>query len=322
MIKTWLFHAGQLTAGNGELVDVWLKEPEAMIWVDLGNNDKLEEADLLKSKFNLHELAIQDAQRDRHPPKIEAFEDYTFILLRGLSAESMDINFQTIQLALFVGKRFLITRHSGLSMSVARIEESLAGENSTQLDGMSEMALQVCKLLANRYIGILLELEPRLEELEELMLDNANDSMLAELTGYKSDLKRLNRIATYHEQTFRELKDKAFPCFDDSERLHDVIDVWEKNERAKSLSQLYYETASDLIEGYISIASHRLNQIMKVLTIVMAVFVPLSFLAGIYGMNFENMPELHSKSGYFILLSIMGGIAALLLYIFRKIKWL
>jgi magnesium transporter len=322
VIKTWLFHAGQLTAGGEELVEVWLKEPEAMIWVDLSNNDKIKEAEFLESKFNLHELAIQDAQRDRHPPKVESFEDYTFILLRGLSAESKDIDFETIQLGLFVGKRFLITRHSGLSMSVARIEESLAGENPAQYENMAEMALQLCRLQANRYMGILLELEPRLEELEELMLDNADDSMLAELTRYKSDLKRLNRIATYHEQLFKELKDKSFPCFDDNERMHEVTDVWEKNERAKSLSQLYYETASDLIEGYISIASHRLNQIMKVLTIVMAVFVPLSFLAGIYGMNFDNMPELHSQSGYFILLSIMGGIAALLLYIFRKIKWL
>jgi magnesium transporter len=322
MIKTRLFLSGKMQTGGDELVAVWLKEPEAMIWIDLTNNDKQEEAEFLESNFKLHPLAIQDAQRDRHPPKIEAFDEYTFILLRGLSAESNDIDFKTIQLALFVGKRFLITRHSGMSLSVARLEELLTEDNQVQFESMSEMALNVCRLLANRYIGILLDLEPRLEELEELMLDNADDNMLAELTRYKSDLKRLNRIATYHEQLFKELKEKSFPCFAEEERIHEVIDVWEKHERSKSLSQLYYETASDLIEGYISIASHRLNQIMKVLTIVMAVFVPLSFMAGIYGMNFENMPELHSQSGYYILLSIMGGIAALLLYIFRKIKWL
>jgi magnesium transporter len=102
---------------------------------------------------------------------------------------------------------------------------------------------------------------------------------------------------------------------------HELNDVFEQQERANSLTTLYYELASDLIESYISIASHRLNQVMKILTIITAVFVPLSFLAGIYGMNFENMPELHSASGYF-LLGVMAGIALLLLFIFRKMRWL
>ena len=322
MIRTWLFLSGELTMGGVELLEVWRTEPDATIWMDLSGNDKKEEASLLETKFGLHSLAIQDAQRDRHPPKIEAFEDYTFILLRGLSADSNDIDFKTIQLALFVGERFLVTRHSGPSLSVNRLAERLAEKNQGQLESVSTLAMQLCRLLANRYVTILLELEPRLEELEELMLDRADDTMLAELIGYKSDLKRLNRFATYHEQLFRQLKDKFFPWFRDSERKHEVIDVWEQQERSQSLSQLYYETASDLIDGYISVASHRLNQIMKILTVVMAIFVPLSFLAGIYGMNFENMPELHSQSGYFILLAVMLSIATLLLMIFRKMRWL
>jgi magnesium transporter len=142
------------------------------------------------------------------------------------------------------------------------------------------------------------------------------------LIGYKSDLKRLGRFAAYHEQVFRSLRDKSFPGFIDGDRAHEVVDVWEQQERACSLSLLYYETASDLIDGYISVASHRLNQIMKILTIVTAVFVPLGFLAGIYGMNFENMPELHSKSGYYILLGVMATIASTFLIAFRRMKWL
>ena len=322
MIKTCLFKSGKLTTGGPELIEQWRNDPAAAIWLDLYENDRSDEAKLLEADFGLHALAIQDAQRDRHPPKIEAFDDYTFILLKGLSADSENIDFKTIQLALFVGERFLVTRHSGQSMSVNRLEKILASEHADNTGDMSKLALKLCRLVAERYLNILLALEPRLEEMEEQMLEHANDTMLSELIQYKSDLKRLRRFATYHEQIFSELKDKVFPGFDDGERRHEVVDVWEKQERTQSLSQLYYETATDLIDGYISVASHRLNQIMKVLTIVMAVFVPLSFLAGIYGMNFENMPELHSKSGYFILLSVMGLIATMLLMIFRKMKWL
>lgn len=321
MLKAHLFISGEMMVGGQDLVDLWRKDPESTIWLDLSECDKKEEAELLSVYFGIHALAIQDAQRDRHPPKIESFDDYTFLLLKGLSAESKDIDFDTIQLSLFVGRRFLITRHTGPSISVNRLEKLLQS-HSTNISSTSKLALQLCRFVAERYLAILLALEPRLEELEEVMLESANDGMLTELINYKSDLKRLRRFATYHEQLFSELRGKKYPSFTDGERNHEVTDVWEKQERILSLSQLYYDTASDLIDGYISVASHRLNQIMKVLTIVMAVFVPLSFLAGIYGMNFENMPELHSRSGYFILLGIMFSIATVLLYVFRRMKWL
>ena len=107
-----------------------------------------------------------------------------------------------------------------------------------------------------------------------------------------------------------------------AERQHEINDVYENQERANSLSSLYYELASDLIDGYISLASHRLNNIIKILTIVTTIFVPLGFLAGIYGMNFEYMPELHSRSGYFILLGVMATIVTVLLLVFRRRRWI
>ena len=320
MIKADLFIAGKLMSGGEELIELWRREPDSIIWLDLFEIEAVTEEKLLRSEFRIHPLAIQDAQRDRHPPKIESFDNYTFILLRGLSADSKEIDFKTIQLALFIGKNFLITRHSGQSLSINRLHEIVEQDLESYCSG-SKLALKLCRLVALRFLDVLLQLESRLEELEMLIVEKPDDSMLAELIQYKSDLNRMHRFATYHEQLFRLLKDRDFSGFTEKTR-HEIIDVWEQQERTQSLSQLYYETASDLIDGYISVASHRLNKIMKVLTIVMAVFVPLSFLAGIYGMNFENMPELHSKSGYFILLSIMAAIATLLLIIFRRIKWL
>jgi magnesium transporter len=323
MIKTRLFLSGEMQVGGVELIATWRDHPDSVIWVDLVENQQATEAEFLEREFAIHTLAIEDAQRERHPPKIEAFSDYTFILLKGLSADSKDIDFDTIQLALFVGESFLITRHSGASKSINRLEAHLESQSDvTEYSDLSKLALLLCRMVVDRYLNILLALEPRLEELEELMLEHSDDNMLAELIGYKSDLKRLGRFATYHEQLFRTLRNKTFPGFSDSDRTHEVIDVWEQQERTCSLSLLYYETASDLIDGYISIASHRLNQIMKILTIITAVFVPLSFLAGIYGMNFENMPELHSRSGYFILLGVMVTIATIFLVAFRRMKWL
>jgi magnesium transporter len=323
MITTFLLKSSQVSKGGIEQISAWKDDPLSTLWVDLTDAAEFDDPELHKNNLGLHPMAVQDARRDRHPAKIEAFDEFTFLLLKGLSADSFNIDFKTIQLSLFVGKRFMLTFHCSESISIERLKTMLLEEPVTTQASGTTLAMRLCRLMSMRYINILLELEPRLEELEALMLnDDANDTMLSELIRYKSDLKRLHRYADYHEQMFQQMKDKTFPGLDQVKGKHEIIDVWEKLERTKSLSRLFYETASDLIEGYISVASHRLNQIMKVLTVVMAIFVPLSFLAGIYGMNFENIPELHHPSGYFILLTVMGSIVGFLLMLFRKKRWL
>ncbi len=266
-------------------------------------------------------MAIDDAQRSRHPPKLESFTGFTFILLKALSADAQDLHFSTFQLAMFIGERFLVTRRSAESVSTDALFQRAVKDIELCSRGPAALAIRLSRMSVDRYLRILLDLEPRLDELEDEIMHHADDSMLAELINYKSELKKFRRVFLYHQQILGELKSGTFPGIE-AGRLHEIIDVYEQQERANSLACLYYELASDLADGYISISSHRLNQIMKVLTVVMAIFVPLSFLAGIYGMNFENMPELHSESGYYILLGLMTSIVVILLTVFRKKQWL
>ncbi|MFC1773081.1 magnesium/cobalt transporter CorA [Pseudomonadota bacterium] len=311
----------QLKIGNEELLNDWRDNADASIWLNfIGRNEDLEKQ-FLQATFGLHPLAIKDAMRNRHPPKLEAFENNTFLLLKELAADSTEIHFATEQLALFIGERFLVTRSSGESVAARLLAEEIQQNHDFFAQGCDNLAIRLCRIAVDHYLGKLLSLEPRLEELEREVMEHPADSILAELLNYKTQLKKFRRVFLYHEQIFRELRDKQFPAV--SQALsHEINDLHEHQERAVSLTLLYYELASDLADGYLSVASHRLNQIMKVLTVIMAIFVPLSFLAGIYGMNFENMPELHSKSGYFILLSLMGSIAIVLLFLFKRKRWL
>ena len=323
MIRTILYEtvSGQVTTGGEELVQRWQNDPQSIIWLDIGSHDADATRQLLDAQFGIHPLAVNDALRDRHPPKFEAFDACTFLLFKGLSTNSEDIDCSTIQLALFTGERFLITHHSGSSPGIEQLrDETLEGQRRIAR-GPAVMALRLIRIMIDQYLKILLVFEPRLEQLEQELLSAPCDTMLAEIGGYKSELKKLRRIFTYHEQVLSDLRSNNLPGF--SEELeHEINDVFEQQERVNSLTTLYYELASDLIDSYISIASHRLNQVMKILTIITAVFIPLGFLAGIYGMNFENMPELHSRNGYFILLGVMASIVMLLLFVFRKMRWL
>lgn len=323
MIRTLMYDtvSGHLEEGKKELVENWKKDGNKLLWLDLSDEPEDVAKQLLCDQLDLHPLAVQDALRDRHPPKIEAFENYTFLLFKGLSRVSETLDFTTLQLALFVGKRLLVTRRSAESRSVNRLWEEIRQNATRMAVGTDRLSLQLTRMVVEHYLQFILGLEPRLEELEEEILERPRDEILGELSGYKTELKKLRRIFVYHQQVLTTLRTHTVAAFGEKVE-HELNDVYEQQERAASLTDLYYELASDMIDSYISIASHHLNQIMKVLTIITAIFVPLSFLAGIYGMNFEYMPELHTPSGYFILLAIMLAIATILLLIFRKKHWL
>ena len=155
------------------------------------------------------------------------------------------------------------------------------------------------------------------------MQNHANDEILLELTTYKTRLRKLRRIFDYHQKMLSELLNHSIENNDQHHELtHRIQDLYERCERVHSLTSMYYEICGDLIEGYLSLSSHRLNLTMQVLTVITAIFVPLSFIAGLYGMNFEYMPELKHPNAYFIALGVMFSTAATLLFIFRRKHWI
>ena len=310
-----------IVTGGEELKTTWQENPGSILWLDIAGEPESSESGFMRDSFGLDTLAIQDAQRKRHPPKLEAFDATTFIILKVPDTDSTELHLSTSQLAIFVGDGFMITRRSGNSPDTDTLFQMATGDARMFQQGAAGIALRLCRRVSDRYIKLLLTLEPRLDEIEDIIMQHPDDKLLAELLGYKTELKKFRRLFLYHQQIFHELRSGSFPAFSDT-NLHVIIDVFEQLERASSLAGLYHELTTDLIDGYISVASHNLNQIMKVLTVVMSIFIPLSFLAGFYGMNFENMPELQSKSGYFILLGVMFSIVVILITLFRRMRWL
>ena len=322
MIRVTLYDPELAKTRNGglELLDAWKNSTNQVIWIDIESTSNTDDKELL-SQFDIHPLAVQDALRPRHPPKVERFKDFLFILFRGLDADTNDIEFGIIQLSLFVGERFLISRHIGSSLSANWLFEQLQETPNLMTEGPGSLAIRLSNRLARRYVEILLGLETRLDEIEDEMFGEPNDSLLSELTRYKSRLRNINRIASYHEQIAARLRSDKDPLLGDGLE-HDIIDLYEQVERTKSLANMHYQIAADLTDGYLGMSSHRLNRVMQILTIITVIFVPLTFLAGIYGMNFQNMPELSSHSGYFVVIAVMFVIAVVQLIYFRKKRWL
>jgi magnesium transporter len=308
--------------GSSELINQWQENDDTTLWIDL-DNVELEEEKRILTQFNCHPLAISDALRERHPPKIELFNDYIFMLYRGIIANDDGLRFAHLQISMFIGKRVLITRHPESSLAI----NELFTESSEKYLKRSpvHLALRLFHSSCGYYLKEMFSFEAELEKIEDDFQSSGNDKMMKQITSYRSQLVKIRRTFNYHVNMGERLKayvdDEDTDLITDKE-IHTVNDLRERLDRLLSLSQMYYDICGDLINGYMSITSHQLNATMRVLTVITALFVPLTFLAGIYGMNFEYIPELKAANGYFILLGVMAVVSVALLIIFKKKRWL
>ncbi|MBA6329555.1 magnesium transporter CorA family protein [Colwellia sp. MB02u-6] len=323
MIKCMLISATKKTVfGSSELINQWQENDDTTLWIDL-DNVELEEEKRILTQFNCHPLAINDVLRERHPPKIELFNDYIFMLYRGIIANDDSLRFGHLQISMFIGKRVLITRHPQSSLAI----NELFSENSEKYLKRSpvHLALRLFHSSCGYYLKEMFSFEAELEKIEDDFQSSGNDKMMKQITSYRSQLVKIRRTFNYHVTMGERLKayvdDEDTDLITDKE-THTVNDLRERLDRLLSLSQMYYDICGDLINGYMSVTSHQLNATMRVLTVITALFVPLTFLAGIYGMNFEYIPELKAANGYFILLGVMAVISVALLMVFKKKRWL
>jgi magnesium transporter len=322
MIKTLLqTNDNTILSGGEELIAQWRAQPGSYIWIDLLDVESRKEEELLES-LDCHPLAIEDIQRHRHPPKTETFNKHTFILYRGITEFRDDLTIDQMTIALFAGSNCLISCHPSTSKAIDYWWQHVRDEELLKSPGL--LATLIMHFSVGRYLEAILDFEPKLNELEDSMQERPDDEMLREVIAYKSRLRKLKRIFSYHERLATSLLKNIPPRFmvEDGDIHHALQDLFERCERLHSLCTMYYEICGDLIEGYLSITSHMLNNTMRILTVITAIFVPLTFIAGIYGMNFEYMPELGFAYSYFIVIGIMLVMAATMLGLFRYKRWL
>jgi magnesium transporter len=311
---------GNVQQGGRELLEQWRVQGESWLWIDLQDEDPATEKAFLCNELGLDAFAVAEAQRRRHPPGFTSRPDYVYLLAKPLTSDSEDLDFSTLQLAIFAAPRLLVTRHSEHSRFISILQRRLMSEGCKGESPIS-LTAAITRRITERYGKILLNLEARLDEIEDLLFERRGDDLMKELVGYNTALRKMRRILSYHVNAFELLRNH----FDPEIRTHmreEFGDIYTQMQRFYSLSEMYQNVINDLIEGYISLNAHNLNQIMKVLTIVTVIFVPLTLLVGVYGMNFEYIPELKSRYGYFILLTVMFMIASGLLYLFRRVRWL
>lgn len=313
--------SGSVRHGDTTLIDVWRQTPDCWIWLNISGAPDDEERQFLRDCFSVSDLAINDAVRERHPPKMEVFDTLVLIILRDLITAYEDSEPDISQVAMFLGSNFLVSRHRGQAPCIETILKLVKADPRHMAAGPAHVAYLISRKLVDAYTPEVLELEARLAELEDQVFERPDDDVVERLSRYNRALKRFRRHLVYQSNVMQQLSqaDIELPV---SLNAHEYNDLFENLERLASLAQLNQELAVDLLNTHLSLLTHKLNQVMRVLTIAAVIFLPLTLLAGIYGMNFEIMPELGWQYGYFAVLGLMVAIVIALMTIFRKRRWL
>ncbi|HOY24672.1 MAG TPA: CorA family divalent cation transporter, partial [Cellvibrio sp.] len=194
--------AGDWLMGGEELIARWQADHCGYIWIDLEGERPADEKTILQS-LGCHQLAIEDVQRYRHPPKTETFDNHTLILYRGLSEFKKDLTFKQMTIALFAGDRCLISCHQRPSRGVTYFWEHAQPENLLVSPGL--LASKIMRFSVGCYVDSILEFEPSLNELEDSMHEKPDDDVMREVIAYKSRLRKLKRIFSYHERLVANL---------------------------------------------------------------------------------------------------------------------
>ncbi len=290
-------------------------------WLDIKSVLNEETLKRIALAYSLHDLTISDIVNVPQRPKIEEQESYVLIILAIPTLEE-DCTISVEQISIVVGTNYVLTfqEHDRDVFNPIR-QRIRQAKGSIRKSGSDHLAYALIDAIIDNYFPILEEIGTHLEEIEEELVDNPNKSTLSDIYTAKRTLLQLRRSIWPHREIFSAILRDEFKIFKKTTRTF-VRDIYDHTVEIIDVVETYRELAGGFMDIYLSSISNKLNDVMKVLTVISTIFIPLSFFAGIYGMNFENMPELHSKYGYPILLVAMFVVGATMLFIFWKKGWL
>lgn len=304
-----------------------LADESNVIWVDL-RGETAEEIevtkDVLGNIFKFHYLTIEDCLETRNQPKIEGFPDYIYFIVHGVKPdETTSTNFVTKELDGYLGRNYVITFHVERFQSIKNVKAQLRTSTFAVQRGPAYLLHQILDRLVDLYMPVVDDFDNSITGLEErvFVMKQSSNTILGEIMDLRRSVARLKRISSRQLEVmyrmshgeFSQIPEHILPFFRD---VHDHL------LRISDLAEGYRDLVGGLFEIHFAVVSNKTNEIMKTLAVLSAIILPLSLIAGIYGMNFDNMPELKSENGYWLTLGGMAIITLVLLIYFRRRGWI
>jgi magnesium transporter len=299
-----------------------LQKRDGYIWVSLENASP-EEIDLvLAGTFQFHPLTIEDCLSVGYQtPKIDDFDNYLFIIANAVEPDSTLQNLDTIELDIFLGDNYIVTCFVDDAMPcVSSVWQRLSKDDRMAVRGVDMICHALLDTLVDEYVPLLDRMDEEVESLEDRVLANPETATLERLLTLKHMVMSLRRVINPQRELINRLCRDEYPQVGKVSQIY-FRDVYDHLVRIQDLSESIRDIVSGAMDIYLNSTSLRLNVVMKALTIVSTIFLPLTFLAGVYGMNFKYFPELNFTWSYPVLWFVFLLIVVFMLFFFKKRGW-
>lgn len=297
-------------------------DDNSVLWLSV---EGLHEVDIIRrvgSVFNIENLVLEDIADTGHRPKVEEFADYVFLIVRALDLEPTTGRVSPEQVSFILGKNFLITFRESQTPLFQPVQQRLALERSRiRVSGADYLAYSLIDVIVDNYFEVLEKIADKVEVIEDVVVKGPSHSTLQSIYQLKTDLLFLRKSVWPMREISNRMINGDIPFVRDTTKPY-LRDVLDHTIHAVDTVETYRDIVSGMLDIYLSAVSNRLNETMKVLTIIATIFIPLTFLCGWYGMNFKYMPELDWRYGYPMVIFIAVTSAVAMLIAFRRKKWL
>lgn len=293
------------------------------LWVNFSGPLGSEQREALAELFGLHELAVEDASEGEERSKVEVIGNHLTIICRTPErTDGAEMGWHYDQLTLFLVPGALITVQRTHEDCLEHLRNHLRNPQSEmRLEGLDHLAQRMVEAVCESYYPLVESLGEQLELLEDEILERRARSQIAELYRVRRVMLGARRAIWPLRETLQALSREQLPQIEPSTRAY-FRDTYDSLLILIDMVETYRDMGSNLVDLHLSMVNNRMNEIMKVLTVISAIFIPLSFIAGVYGMNFEWMPELRIRSAYPIVLAVMGLLGCGMLVYFWRRGWL
>jgi magnesium transporter len=321
----FVYREGSDTVEEGftvEQIPDLIKNENIVLWFDMESPSEADDRILLNI-FHFHPLTVEDCRANRHHPKMEEFPDYIYFIIHAVRADASPERFNTIELDGYLGRNYVVTYHHESFPSINKVKQSIRSSPVTCQRGAAFLLHHIIDSIVDDYLPVMDDFDDRINALEDniFSIKRPSDEILQEILDLKKSVLRLRRISAKQLEILYRMSHGQFQLIPQP-LLPFFRDIYDHMLRVTDLAESYRDLIGSSLEAYLSVVSNRLNEIMKVLTIFSAIMLPLTFIAGVYGMNFENMPELHSRYGYYATWGIMIGVATVMILLFWKRGWI
>lgn len=292
------------------------------VWINIHGLNDIETIKQVGLIFNFHDLLLEDVVNINQRPKLDEYEDYLLAVIKMLHFNESN-NLAIEQVSFVLGSNFLITfqEFEGDVFDIIR-ERIRLNKGMVRKMGIDYLMYALIDIIVDNYFLLTDDLALEVEQLETRLLnESANTELVKEIQGLKHNILKIRRAIYPQREVIGSLITLETDLINSKTHLY-LNDLKDHMHLISENIEIYREMISSLMDMYLTTLSNKMNEVMKLLTIIATIFIPLTFIAGIYGMNFENIPELKYKYAYYILWGIMLAIFLGMLYYFRRKKWL